>query len=57
MFLCHKVLWKAKAPLKCSFFILLALQQNRWMSDKLECRQLPKHMICALFMGGRDSKH
>lgn len=42
----HKQIWKAWAPLKCKFFVWLALQNRCWTTDHLQRRGLANHDSC-----------
>jgi hypothetical protein len=41
-----KRLWKSWAPLKCKYFLWLAIQNKCWTSDRLEKRGLDHPMSC-----------
>ncbi|WVZ82995.1 hypothetical protein U9M48_030188 [Paspalum notatum var. saurae] len=43
-----KRIWKSWAPLRCKFFIWLALKNRCWTADRLAKRGLPRPIICPL---------
>lgn len=47
-FPCVKQLWKARAPLKCKFFVWLVLHKHCWAADRLQCHGRPNKGICSL---------
>jgi len=43
-----KRIWKSWAPLRCKFFLWLAIKQRIWTADRLAKRGLPHHAACPL---------
>ena len=41
-------IWKSWAPLRCKFFLWLAIKQQIWTADRLAKRGLPHHAACSL---------
>ncbi|KAG2565174.1 hypothetical protein PVAP13_7NG025168 [Panicum virgatum] len=41
-------IWKSWAPLRCKFFLWLAIKQRIWTADRLAKRGLPHHAACPL---------
>ena len=41
-------IWKSWAPLRCKFFIWLAINNRCWTADRLAKRGLPHHEVCPL---------
>lgn len=51
------VIWKAWAPLKCTFFAWLITQNRIWTDDRLEQRGLPNCGICQLCKRESEAAH
>jgi hypothetical protein len=45
-FACADLLWHAKGPAKCKFFLWFAFQQRCWTADLLQKRGIDSHSAC-----------
>lgn len=45
-FACDRSIWKASAPLKCKYFLWLAVRRRCWTADRLEHRGFLSHRVC-----------
>mgnify|MGYP003703103385 CR=1 FL=1 len=45
-FVCADLLWHAKSPAKCRFFLWFSFQQRCWTADLLQKRGIDSHSAC-----------
>lgn len=57
-FACAKPIWKSKAPMKCKFFMWLAVHRRCLTADNLARRGWPHNTICSLcLIANEDCTH
>jgi hypothetical protein len=57
-FACAKAIWKSKAPMKCKFFMWLAVHRRCLTADNLERRGWPHNTTCPLCLStAEDCDH